>query len=311
MKLNVLVISVGNLTTGGTGKTPLTLWIADMLISSGKKPGIISRGYGRKSGESIVICDGQRMLSSIEESGDELAMISEALISKGYHNFVTAAGADRVRTAEMIISKHNPDVLILDDAFQHRRIQRDLDLLLINSNEALDDRLSHTFTIPAGNLRESKAGIRRADIVILNFKSADIRPVPFAQNFGKELITMSYISEYFVDTENTILHNIDAQVIAFSGLADNDSFILSLRSLGVIIKDAISFRDHHDYSESDMNMLTRNFSGSEIFITTEKDFVKARNLKCFKSDYRLAYLANRIELNNSELLKSKIFNLFK
>ena len=303
------VVSVGNLTTGGAGKTPLTLWIAEYIISAGKNPAIISRGYGRKSQGSIVVCDGMNILESVEQSGDELYMISENLLSKYPGQFVTAAGNDRFSAAEMVTEKYSPDIILLDDAFQHRRISRDLNILLINAEEFHNDRLSHLLTIPSGNLREPRSGIGRAEIIVINFKSGSDYSVPFAEESGKDIMNMRYRSEYFVDTENTILTDIESEVIVFSGLADNASFLESLKSLPVVIKDVISFRDHHDYSERDTALMMRNYTGEETFVTTQKDFIKARMLKCFNQKCRLVYLKSRIELSNSELLTNKIDKL--
>lgn len=287
---NVPVISVGNITTGGTGKSPVTIWIADYLMKNNMRVAVISRGYSRKTNKTMIVCDGKTILADVTESGDELLMISEELLRKHKGKFCVVAASDRSKAIDVVLSEVNADVIVLDDAFQHRRLSRNLDILLINAEEYYGDYFSHAFTIPSGNLRECLSGIKRADFIIQNNKGSNFPAIPFIETSGKEHITLRYNSEYFVDAENVILQHIEGDVILFSGLADNDSFSISVMNKGVNIVDKIGFADHHDYTDADLDRITRKFTGKEIFITTHKDFIKIRKIGKFIDKYDLLYL---------------------
>ncbi len=129
------VISIGNVSTGGTGKTPFTIFIAQYFLRKGKKVGIVSRGHNRKSTDMVVVCDGEIINDDIRKSGDELILISNELIKYYKGDFFVAAGTNRVETSNFLINKFNPDIILLDDAFQHRKIQRDLDIVLIDTED--------------------------------------------------------------------------------------------------------------------------------------------------------------------------------
>ncbi len=284
------VISVGNITTGGTGKSPMTIWIADYLIGKNRKVAVISRGYKRRTTKPVIVCDGARILLDVSQSGDELMMISEELLRNHKGKFVVAAGADRSEAIDTVLREFDADVIVLDDAFQHRKLWRNLDILLVNAEEYFCDSFSHKFTIPSGNLRECISGINRADLIIQNNKGSNLPDVPFIGKSGKVHLTLRYNSEYFVDEENVILHHLDKKVILFSGLADNESFFISAMNTGIEIVDNIGFGDHHEYTEADFDRITQNYSGKEIFVTTHKDFIKIVKVGKFTDEFDLCYL---------------------
>ena len=306
-KKNIPVISIGNITTGGTGKTPLTIWIADYLLKKGRNVAVISRGYGRESANSVIVCDGQKILTQLSESGDELLMISEELLNRHLGNFVVAAGTNRSDTIDMVCNSFSTDVVILDDAFQHRKIARDLDILLINADDYYVNSCSHSWTIPSGNLRENLSGIERADLIIQNNKGSNYPSIKFIDESGVVNFKMSYKTEYFVDIENVILKSINEKVILFSGLADNDSFFSSVMKSGVKVADKIAFEDHHNYTDADIDILKRNFTGKEVFVTSQKDFIKIKRKANRFDDVEIVYLKIKPEFGiDIEKLTNKI-----
>lgn len=309
-KHGIPVVSVGNLTTGGTGKTPLTLWLAYHLISLNRKVAVISRGYGRTGNEELVICDGHDLLAGVDESGDELAMIAEELLKAHEGRFIVTAGNDRNRAIRIAAEQYNADAVILDDAFQHRRTHRDVDIVLVNAEEFLNEKFSHRFTVPAGNLRENIGGLNRADIVIQNNKFSSIPLLAEIRERSGETMIMEYKTECIVDSENTILQPIAKDVILFSGLADNLSFFKAADSFCSKITDRIEFEDHHKYSVDDLNILARNYTGNEIFLTTHKDYVKVRNVPQLMKNFRIFYLKIGITLENPAVLTGKLNKMF-
>lgn len=311
VKTEVPVISVGNITTGGTGKTPLTLWLAEYLISSDKRVAVISRGYGRKSEGLMLVCDGRSILSDVAGSGDELIMISDELLSRYPGEFVVAACADRSRAIEFVVREHNAEAVILDDAFQHRHVARDLDIVLLNAEEFERDPLSHLFTVPAGNLRESRRGLARADFIIWNNKTSAVSIPGFIRRYSDKIIEISYNSEYFVDSENTIFENIEGKVVSFCGLADNRSFFAAVRKKCSEVSAEVGFPDHHAYTEADFKRLLKKLPVNGRLVTSQKDFVKVKEAGQFAKQNNVCYLRLGIEFRSPERLTKKIDSIIR
>lgn len=311
-KISKPVISVGNITTGGTGKTPLVILIADYFLNKGMKTGIISRGYKRKSHSPVLVSDGITINENAEETGDELLLIAGELIKNHSGKFFIAADSDRVRAAEYLIKNFDPDIIILDDGFQNRRIKRDLDIVLIDHKSYTKNRFLHSFTLPAGILRESMNNLKRADLIIQNNKSDDARLLPTLKNYSKDILTMRYKSEYFMDYKNSILKKEDTGAVLFSGIADDDSFIQMVKSRGIKIRETMKFSDHHVYTEAEIGFLKNRYSEDIIFITTEKDFVKIKLFKDFVNNYPVYFLKMKAEPDiNSDTLYNKLDTLLK
>ena len=295
-KVSKPVISVGNITTGGTGKTPLVILLSDYFLSKGKKVGIISRGYKRSSKEPVLVCDGININDNTKEAGDELIMTANELMKKFKGSFFIAADSDRIQAAEFLIKKFAPDVIILDDGFQHRRIRRDLNLVLIDSHNFINNRFLYNFTLPSGILRESFDNLRRADLIIQNDKHIELKVLSALKVSRKEIFLMRYKSEYFIDNKNVILKHKDRNAIVFSGIADEESFVSMIKAEGIRIKETMKFSDHHNYTEADIEFLKKRHTGEEIFITTEKDFVKIRQFTEFNENYPVYFLKMKAEL---------------
>ncbi len=306
------VISVGNITTGGTGKTPLVILLADYYLSKGIKTGIISRGYKRESQDPVLVSDGIMINENADETGDELLLIAGELMKNHSGNFFIAADSDRVRAAEFLLKEFDPDIIILDDGFQNRRIKRDLDIVLFDHRSYTNNRFLHSFTLPSGILRESMNNLKRADLIIQNNKSEDVRLLPVLKNYCKDILTMRYKSEYFMDYKNSILEKEDTGAILFSGIADDDSFIKMVKSKGIRIRETMKFSDHHVYTDAEIDFLKNRYSDDILFITTEKDFVKIKLFKDFIRNYPVYFLKMKAEPDiNSIILYNKLDTLLK
>ena len=314
-KISVPVISIGNITTGGTGKTPLTVFIAKHYLDRDLKVGIVSRGYKRKTKDIVIVCDGISVNQDTEMSGDEPVMMSNELISSGRNKFFAAAGSDRVRTSRFLISKFNPDIIILDDGFQHRRIIRDLDIVLIDAQDYINNKFKNLFTLPSGNLRENIYNLNRADIIIQNDKSGNLKLISGLSEFSAELISIRYKSEYFMDFKNSIFKDTECRgkrAFIFSGLADNQSFFDQINQSGMILKGFRNFPDHHDYKLSDIDSLISEYETGIMFVTTEKDFTKIKKFGKFVSEFPVYFLKIGIEvIDKNNILINKLNAVIK
>lgn len=297
------IISVGNITTGGTGKTPLVIFLAKYFLSKKLKVGIVSRGYGRNSTFRMLVCDGKGILHPVDMTGDELYMISEELLSSG-GSFWVVADNDRVKGCEYILKEFNPDVIILDDAFQNRKIKKNLDILLIDSNEI--DKTSTKLLIPAGNLRESKSGIKRASLIIQNNKKGNGAILNELKQYDKPVIRMNYKMVGIYGREGEI-STLPGEIVAVSGLASPDSFHKSLEELNFTLKDKFVYPDHYNYVFKDIRNIKEICEGGIPIVTTHKDYVKLREFVNFIEEFPVYYL--KIGLNfedNIDILENML-----
>ncbi|MGH7256113.1 MAG: tetraacyldisaccharide 4'-kinase, partial [Nitrospirales bacterium] len=243
------VISVGNLTVGGTGKTPLVIALASWMQARGERVGVLSRGYGRRSrSASVLVSDGRRVLAGPEEAGDE-----PQVIARRCPGVVVAVGADRARLGRWVLGQFPLSCLILDDGFQHLALQRDVDLLVIDASDprGLADLL------PAGRLREPLEGAARASAVILTRADdpVDVKSVLAAlrEAIGKEPapITVSFFAENLVDpvtgAEEPAERLSGRHIVAFSGIGNPSGFRQTLVNSGARLLAERVFHDHHVY----------------------------------------------------------------
>lgn len=279
-KLDVPVISVGNITVGGTGKTPITLDLARRLHIAGHKVGILSRGFKRKSqAKRIIVSDGQHLLSSSFECGDEPYMMAQALPS-----CVVIVGADRAANALIAINKFNCTALILDDGFQHFKVKRNFDVALIDYN----DDLENDHLLPAGRLREPLSGLVRADWVVITkvpdapdqdqlerIHAVVARQSPHAKVTSCR-IKASALQAYGSDVQMPADALEGTKVFAFCGLAKPGLFFDSLRELGAEVTGTRAFPDHHWFTPREVDDLRAAMeeTGAEMLVTTEKDSVR-------------------------------------
>lgn len=291
-KFNVPVISIGNLTTGGTGKTPLTLFIAKYFLDKNKKVGIVSRGYKRNSDKTEVVYDGNK-LSTIDAGGDELYMIATELLNKHQNNFFITAGSSKINAVEKCI-EFKPDVIILDDAFQSRYIKRNLDILIIDGEDYFKNKLSYQFLIPAGNLRESFSNYKRADLVVQNNKSSDI-----SEKIINDSIVINYKTSDFFDLNDSKTDFPGKNVIAFCGIAQPDAFLNSLKKMNVSVFDFYKYEDHKDYSKNELLSLFSRFDMNTVYVTTQKDAVKLKQFAEELKNFRIYYLKIDIEITGN------------
>ena len=276
---NCTVISVGNISVGGTGKTPAVEFLAKYLISRAKKTAILSRGYRRESSGTLLISDGQKILVGPQRSGDE-----PYLLAKNLPIVPVVVENDRYRGGIFIKQKFNPDYLILDDAYQHRRIFRDIDIVLIDSMIGL----SNNHTLPGGVLREPLKGLNRADMIWLTRVNqaskvdsliSSIRKytgVPIIKTMHEPQFLYSLSSSKQISLE--LLKN--REIFIFSGIGNPGAFRDTVIRLQANVRGELLFSDHHKYRKSDFQKIYTNakLSKAEWIITTEKDAIRIQEL---------------------------------
>lgn len=269
------VISIGNLTVGGTGKTPVAMALADLLKRSGIRPVIISRGYGRRGTDLAVVSDGTKLLSTPLESGDEPYLMATRLKS-----VPVIVCSDRVKAAAFAIDTFMPDCVILDDGFQHIRIKRDINIILIDG----DRGFGNGYLLPRGILREPLSRLVDADIALVKGGRLNTADSSRLGTMMLPLMHFDYAPTAFIDLTNDTNLSLDEFRAAFSeketlalcGIANPDSFIATLKTVGVSVTSKTFFPDHHDYTHGEIEAMKN--AGADVIVTTEKDGVKLKRL---------------------------------
>jgi len=274
-KLPCKVISVGNITVGGTGKTPMVIYLADLLKDRGFHPAVLSRGYKGKTKAPVnIVSDGKRVLLKPEDCGDE-----PVLIAKSLPGIPVLTGPQRHLTGRVALEQLGADLLILDDAFQHRQLARDIDVVLLNTAKPLGNGA----LLPAGPLRESPSALKRAHFIVRTGDDAKITSVFSAQ--PEYLARHQAVAVVNGATgQASPLQNLEGRrVCAFAGIARPEAFRRTLIDIGAQVVAFMPFPDHHDYSREDIREIQKTAmkEKAEIIVTTEKDGVKLSRFHMF------------------------------
>lgn len=273
-QLKAPVISVGNLTVGGTGKTPCVAWLANRLRAEGHAVAILSRGYKRASAGRVEVSDGQAVLCDAQTAGDEPYLLAQAC-----PGVRVVVDQDRYAAGKWLAERAQVSVFLLDDGYQHLRLQRDLNLLLLDATESL----AEAKLVPFGRLREPLTALRRADAVIVtradqqfdqsaledpikNYTRAGT-PVFYAQH------TLTGVRRLPDGASSDFAALAARPVAAFSGIARPEQFIRDLQKLRLQIMWQRDFPDHHRYTAADLAAINAAAmqAGAAALITTEKD----------------------------------------
>ena len=305
-RLSLPVVSIGNLTVGGTGKTPASLWLAQNLQRRGLKAAILTRGYGTPPrNDRPARIDPRIARGWLEETGGEaLDYGDEAVMLSALYGQTVGVGADRHRVS-MELGREPGDfhLFLMDDGFQHRRVERDLDVLLLGSD-------CGGSMLPAGPFREPLHALRRADILMVTGAHERWRALlqgrcDSARVFYASLEPRAVLTRTDGElTELTLGALAGTRILAVSAVANPDPFYGMLRDCDARIVDALEYPDHHRYSETDWREINRNRNGVEKIVTTEKDFVKLVRFP-FVSGHLLA-LRVELVLDRPETLLARI-----
>ena len=294
------VVSIGNITVGGTGKTPMTLYVAELIRSFGFKVAIVSRGYkGKAEKTGGIVYDGRKICMEPDQAGDEPFMMAKRLRS-----VPVIVGKDRFKAGMLAVKEFNPDVVLLDDGFQHLRLYRDIDLVLLDFNSPF----GNGNLLPRGILREPASSLTRADALILT--RSDSVPGPIKAKLSDRIVYFSQKSSVYKTFHAPYIYKVvkaagdiqdgalsksqdwDSEIItgrnvfAFSGIARNEDFKHTVAGFGCDVSGFAGFPDHHAYSDEDINTILRaaEDAGAEIVCTTEKDFARIGHRKNWPID---------------------------
>ncbi|MFQ5882154.1 MAG: tetraacyldisaccharide 4'-kinase [Candidatus Methylomirabilales bacterium] len=279
-RLSTQVISVGNLTAGGTGKTPFVILLVQEVKQRGLQTAVVVRGYGgRREGRTVVVSDGETIRMGYPEVGDEALLLARKL-----PGVPVLMAADRVRGCEVAVREFGAEVVLLDDGFQHLRVERNLDILLLEQ----ENPFGYGYLLPRGLLREPVGGLRRADLFVITRAGSSGESVdslgPLRQARPVPILEAVYTPTGFTNltTGEAVTADLlrDQKLIAFCGIANPPGFERTLGSLGVFPKRYLIFADHHPYEVSDLREIAQSMgeAGATVSLTTEKDAIRLERL---------------------------------
>lgn len=302
-KLDRPVISVGNITTGGTGKTPLVEWIARTVAAKGKRVCILTRGYGRDNPDRrVVVSDGNTVLATPSEAGDEPFLLATNLLGVA----AVIADADRVAAGRHAIAQFDTDCFVLDDGFQHLRLKRDLNIVTIDATNPFGG--GHL--LPYGRLREPLSGLSRADGVVIT-RTDQASDVPALTDKLRRLTNDASIFHLRMRVKRLrkLTHGpekVPTPVAAFCAIGNPHSFFAQLTHDVALSK---SFPDHHRYTQRDIDSLTEDArrAGARSLITTAKDAVKLQSI-AFSLPCYILDIEPQIE-NESDLVQQILLRI--
>ena len=289
-RLACRVVSVGNITLGGTGKTPMTLFVAQLIHEAGYRTAVVSRGYkGSAERRGGIVSDGRRLRMGPGQAGDEPFLMARQLLPSGVPVLV---GRNRVRSGNRAIEQFQSEVIVLDDGFQHLRLERDLDLVLLDAANPF----GNGHLLPRGTLREPVEALARADACLLTRCPPSAAAGEAVASWQSAIAAMAqrrvrpvfpavhrpFVAEHLPTgrrgASDALQAGIDFRTpaYAFSGIARNHDFRASLREMGFPLKGWTDFADHHAYSEEDLRSIAQRARrrGAQLLVTTEKDRVK-------------------------------------
>jgi tetraacyldisaccharide 4'-kinase len=281
-KLPVPVLSVGNLTLGGTGKTPVVIVLVDWLLAQGKRVAILSRGYRRTSTDPyLLVSDGERLLVSPKEAGDE-----PFLMAQRCPKAIVAVGADRYELGDWVLNRFPVDCLVLDDGFQHLGLYRDVNLLLVDAT----DPEGLAALVPSGRLREPLQAAARATAIVVTRADVPAQVTEVCRRLQATLgttpdpIQVVFRPESLVSvvtgTSQALSWSKGKTALLCSGVGHAGSFRSLVERMGIRILDEVAYADHHDYTSHDVERLRARAAElqAELIVTTEKDACKLASL---------------------------------
>ena len=296
------VISVGNLTVGGTGKTPSCLWLARELIKRGLKVAILSRGYKGNASAPIIVAPTMSGPVYPESDGELAAAGDEPFMMARLHGQTVGVGRERYKSAQQLLGQYEVDVFLLDDGFQHRQLKRDVDVVLLGSE-------CDGWLLPCGPFREPRNALRRADYFLItgaedNWKQV-LNGVGDKSWFSASLdpaVLVGFESNAWKEYPLSLLYR--SRVLAVTGIGNPERFYQMIRDCEADIVDILEFPDHHGYSSSDWQQINRAGRDVDVIVTTEKDIVKLVRFPFAKE--KLLALRVRMNVDHGERLVEAI-----
>ena len=300
-KVGIPVISIGNLTAGGTGKTPMTLFLLARLQKKYEGIAVVSRGYGRHSRGALVVSDGQGKVIEARHGGDEPVMIA-----REFPHIPVIVSEKRVIGIQMARDLFDSRLIMLDDAFQHRQVGRDVDIVLLDGQSDITKQAM----LPAGDRREPLASLARADMVIFTRTGdidRDLKERQVRKWFSGSVLFSEYVPDGVRDAGSGQPVSLDVlkgrPIFAFCGIAQPESFFVSLEQLKLTVAGKAVYDDHYSYTNRDIQEICRQAAKyqCDYIITTTKDIVKL-DLAAF-DQFKLLVLQMQLVLDDTKLLQ--------
>lgn len=287
-RISSRVISVGNITVGGSGKTSLAEYIASTLLSGGVKTAAVTRGYKRLSSSSLVICDSQN--HDWESCGDEAAALARSI--EGLKVYVDSSKTYAASKA----SDDGHEVVIIDDGFQHRRLARDLDIVCIDGTNPF----GNGWLLPFGVLRERVRSLKRADAFVVFVENKDVDIMDLGLFPGKPVFRARKKIKGVETNRNESIDLKGKKIVGFCGIANPGSFYNTLENTAADITAFEKFKDHYIYKSEDIIWLIElmDKTRSDTAVTTLKDYVKIENK--WPGDKKLCYIKINLDIDNEE-----------
>ena len=305
VRFRVPIIGVGNLSVGGSGKSPMVMYLAK-LLSNNFRMGILSRGYGRKTKGYYIV----NYESNYQMVGDEAMQLFQRFKNK----FAIAVCEDRVKGAKKIIADMDLELLVLDDSYQHRAIKPGFNILLTDYNEPY----FNDFLLPAGDLRESRNGSKRADIIMVTKCPKDLTQeqeqnyiAKIKPRYGQKVFFSSIQYDENLQSKYgqiSIEKLADCEVLLITGIANPTPLVEELSQYTQNVKH-LKFRDHHSFSQEDIKKIAdeyKKMGENKLILTTEKDYARLMSFEYFWE--KLFYWGINTEIKNKEEFNQIILN---
>lgn len=305
VRFRVPIIGVGNLSVGGSGKSPMVMYLAK-LLSNNFRMGILSRGYGRKTKGYYIV----NYESNYQMVGDEAMQLFQRFKNK----FAIAVCEDRVKGAKKIIADMDLELLVLDDSYQHRAIKPGFNILLTDYNEPY----FNDFLLPAGDLRESRNGAKRADIIMVTKCPKDLTQeqeqnyiAKIKPRYGQKVFFSSIQYDKNLQSKYgqiSIEKLADCEVLLITGIANPTPLVEELSQYTQNVKH-LKFRDHHSFSQEDIKKIAdeyKKMGENKLILTTEKDYTRLMSFEYFWE--KLFYWGINTEIKNKEEFNQIILN---
>ncbi len=306
------VISVGNITVGGAGKTPTVISVAKILKEAGIKVGLLSRGYRRNSKGYLLVSDNGIPNVDVDKCGDEI------YLATGECQIPSAVCEKRVEGSEKLLRDVSLEAIVLDDAFQHRWIKRDLDILVFDQRFLLKNGGIDHKPLPLGVMREPLSSVDRADVVIINrkFSSKEEIPGKMMDYFeGKKVFHGYYEIAGIFDVKTHKYYDVEEFIgqnsLVVCGIAKPYSFLRILEKKNINIKNKLLFGDHNEYDEKEIHAIRKQFYETNSFsvLTTQKDAVKLINFSKELDDIDIFYLKIELKIEEEEEFRKLLMDI--